>query len=550
MPGNALGSDGTGTQSEHHMAHRSAPVYAPGYHRLARLGLSLFTLLLGSTLALPAMAQAPKPGNYYEDEHLYGFKVKTPKGWVTIPPAPDDGNLILKFDPANTKYIQLSPDEPLFLHTWLLKFDRRPEAAPEEGKYLRVDKDLDTWIKKRINGNGFKLEKEKDYKLSKIESTEYIYGAKKGQEQMKVYAMLYRLEPDVDVAYVGVGPGEKKKWSKWEKAFRSLAKSSFKKLKVERKAATKPAGGSLRDRKRAKLEDHVKTLGDEWQLLETPNYFVLTSNPDKRFNKELLERLEAIREIYEADYPLEKALIAREARAKLEREEGGEEPDPEATTAAPADPMEQSKTSVVRVCKDEATYLSYGGPPQSNGYWNWVDEELVVYDAKATRGRSATWGTLNHEAFHQYIFYFYGNISPHSWYNEGTGDFYGGYEWKHGKFKLTRYQKRVPDIKGALREKDFVPLKELVTWTQAQYYGGNEYNYAGWQNYAQGWSFIYFLRTGKKNVRGWDDSWSDILDKYMEVLGATGDKEAAVEQAFAGVDWQKMEELWLKYTES
>ena len=532
------------------MPHRPAPVRTPAQRRLAPLALCLLALCAGLSLATPASAQVPKPGDYYEDDSLYGFKVKTPKGWATIPPAPDDGNLILKFDPANTKYIFLSPEETLFLHTWLLKFDRRPEAAPEEGKYLRVDKDLPTWIKKRVAGNGFKLEQEKDYKLSKIESTEYIYAGKKGQEEVKIYAMLYRLEPQVDVAYVGIGPGEKKKWSKWEKAFRSLAKSSFKKLEVKRKEATKPAGGSLRDRKRVKLQDHVRTLGSEWELLETPNYFVLTSNPDKRFNKELTQRLEAIRKIYEADYPLEKALAAREARAKLKLEESEDAPDPNATTAAPADPMEQSKTSVVRVCKDESTYQSYGGPGGSNGYWNWVDEELVVYDAKATRGRSATWGTLNHEAFHQYIFYFYGNISPHSWYNEGTGDFYGGYEWKHNKFKLTRYQKRVPDIKGALREKHFVPLKELVTWTQQQYYGQNEYNYAGWQNYAQGWSFIYFLRTGRKSARGWDKSWDGILDKYMEVLGATGDKEAAVEQAFAGVDWERMEELWLKYTES
>ena len=518
---------------------------------LAPLLLPLFALLVQATLAPPARAapQMPKPGGYYQDESLYGFKVKVPKGWDTVPPAPDDGNLILKFDPPNTKYITLSPDEVLFLHAWLIKFDRRPEAAPEEGKFVRVRKDLKTWIKHSIAGNGFQLEKEKDYTISKIESTEYVYGAKKGQDPIKVYAMFYRMEPDVDIAYVFVGPGEKKKWSKWEKSFRSMAKSSFRKLKVERAEPTRPTGGTLRDRKRAKLEDHVRTLGDEWKLLETPNYFILTNNPSKSFNKELMERLEAIRAIYESDYPQEQALAAREARARLAREQTDEPPDPEATTASPVDPMEQSRTSVVRVCKDAASYQSYGGPPQSNGYWNWRDEELVVYDAKATMGRSATWGTLNHEAFHQYIFYFYGNISPHSWYNEGTGDFYGGYEFKHKKFKLTRYQKRVPDIKGALRVKKWAPLKELVTWTQAQYYGNNDYGYAGWQNYAQGWSFIYFLRTGKKQARGWSSDWDGILDTYMEILGSTGDKDAAVERAFEGVDWEKMEAVWLKYTE-
>ena len=62
------------------MPHRPAPVRTPAQRRLAPLALCLLALCAGLSLATPASAQAPKPGDYYEDDSLYGFKVKTPKG--------------------------------------------------------------------------------------------------------------------------------------------------------------------------------------------------------------------------------------------------------------------------------------------------------------------------------------------------------------------------------------------------------------------------------------------------------------------------------------
>src|SRR6185295_6401863 len=156
---------------------------------------------------------------------------------------------------------------------------------------------------------------------------------------------------------------------------------------------------------------------------------------------------------------------------------------------------------------------SYGGPPSSAGYWNSNAEELVLYVDK-DNGIRGTWAVMNHEAFHQYIFYFYGNIAPHSWYNEGTGDFYAGLEYKNKRFTLKKFDWRVSTIKdgiqqdeGILKDKEafkdpnkrgIVPLKDFVRFSQAEYYnaGNNKYQLDGHRNYAQGWSFIYFLRTG------------------------------------------------------
>jgi hypothetical protein len=216
--------------------------------------------------------------------------------------------------------------------------------------------------------------------------------------------------------------------------------------------------------------------------------------------------------------------------------------------------------SVVRVCKNWQTYTLYGGPGGSAGYWNWVKEELVLYDDKASGGRRDTWVVLNHEAFHQYIHYFYGELDPHTWYNEGTGDFFSGYQLKHNRFTLDANPWRKTTAQSMVRQgpatkekqgQGYVPLKELVKWSQSQYYGGNPYGIKGGECYAQGWALIYFLRTGGKNkAKGWRPAWDKILDVYLETLVQTGDLDEAVDKAFPFSDeeWEAFENSWKSYT--
>ena len=209
--------------------------------------------------------------------------------------------------------------------------------------------------------------------------------------------------------------------------------------------------------------------------------------------------------------------------------------------------MDLSRTSVVRVCKDVDEYYKYGGPPGTGGYWSWPSEELVIFDDKMNRGTDFTWNVLNHEAFHQYIFYFYGNLAPHSWYNEGTGDFYSGFDYKRKKFQEKPENGRLRNIQSIIGEGRHVPLQEFVSWSKSQYYGSNDRGLAGYECYAQGWALIWFLRTGKEDAKKWNDSWNGILDVYLDTLAESGDTEKAVEKAFEGVDWKEFEAAWLDY---
>ncbi|MCC6409571.1 MAG: hypothetical protein IT453_20605, partial [Planctomycetes bacterium] len=65
--------------------------------------------------------------------------------------------------------------------------------------------------------------------------------------------------------------------------------------------------------------------------------------------------------------------------------------------------------------------------------------------------------------------------------------------------------------------------------------------------YAQGWSFIYFLRTAPGKFTGWKPEWSSILPTYLDTLAVTGDLTKAVDTAFAGVDFDELTAAWKAY---
>lgn len=544
--------------------------------------LKLSAALLTALVLVPGdvLAQVPKSDSktWYEDDSKFGFKVKVPTDWDFVPPQPGETSLIGKYDPPHNKYITIGRDEVLWLHAYLVVFDRRPKPEDEEeileddeGTTITITwdreyRDIADWVGDKLNGVNWRQIEEDKLKVRGLEATEHVFeatGRSKDRPPIRAYAAVYRVSPEIDIALVFNGPGDKKKWKSYQKAFEKMAKS-FKQVEVTATEITPeslPANASPRDKKRAKLIDEMRRVPG-WELYETPNYLIISNNDDEDFLEELMERVEKIREIFEDDYPPEKARrAAKEPNSMRVDDDGsgdgggdGGDGDDEAeedeglrSVSVQADPFEQSRASVIRVCKDQAQYHSYGGPGGSAGYWSSRDEELVIFDDKAGGGRADTWAVLNHEAFHQYIFYFYGELAPHSWYNEGTGDFYAGYYYQHKKFKLKPFIWRVGTVKEMIRTGKYVPLKEIVRYSQGQYYGSSEYGTSGGHHYAQGWSFIYFMRTGPKKSRKWNEAWDHILQTYLDTLAETGDLDRAVDVAFEGVDWDELEEAWKDY---
>jgi hypothetical protein len=514
-----------------------------------------------------AAAQFPKVGGWYTESSELGFKVRVPDDYQLIPPDPNEGNILAKFDPKSVKYVLVGPEDALFLHVWLVRFDAgapKTDKGKDGGKKIDIksrSKDLLSFLKREVEGGKSAQEtSKKELVINKIPATEYEFTALKGAEEIRIYAMVYKLNPTTEVAWVALGLGGKK-WTKFQQPFQQMAKS-FTPVEIKDVSVALAEGASYRDKRRAELQADMAKLNGIWKLYETPRYFIISNNQDKAFLDELKSRLEAIRDVYEKDYPYAKMQEIKAAAAQAKTGEGREkDPEKEAEKAAEkafdnainggVDPREASTCSIVRVCKNREEYMSYGGPGGSAGYWSPMAKELVLYDDRADGGRGDTWIVLNHEGFHQYIYYLYGKLSPHSWYNEGTGDFYSGFQReRNGQFKLERNSWRKETIAEAIQQDHFVPLKVFTKMTQGEYYSTNEkYQTDPGVHYAQGWSFIYFLRTGKeKHAKGWNPAWDNILEVYFRELGATEDLEQSVNKAFDGVDWDALETAWKDYT--
>lgn len=287
-------------------------------------------------------------------------------------------------------------------------------------------------------------------------------------------------------------------------------------------------------------------LVDGWKAEDTENFIIAYSTPDEPLIRLIKSELEAIRKQYVELFP-----PAREIDA----------------------------VSTVRVCRDEAEYLKYGGAKGSAGYWNSVGRELVFYDnegdGRAGSGKADSRIVLYHEAFHQYVYYAVGEIAPHYWYNEGNGDYFSGALIKGGKVKKIGVNPwRVGFIQAVIEGQarhGIVPLHELIEYERDRFYDYDQLKRG--ICYAQSWSLVYFLRTSKVARR--HETWSKILDVYFETLKqeyasrsvqsaegqvaqdapvgegseiAKASRDAALEAAFSGVDLVELEEAWREYT--
>jgi hypothetical protein len=178
-----------------------------------------------------------------------------------------------------------------------------------------------------------------------------------------------------------------------------------------------------------------------------------------------------------------------------------------------------------------------------------------------------TFGTLYHEAFHQYIHYACGELPPHPWFNEGHGEYFGGARIKDGKVRSIDV---VPEsarvIARAVDQGRHVPWKEMIRYEQGQYCNPDKVEIC----YAQGWSMIFFLRRSPELEK--HPEWARIIPTYFQTLrdayraalaalpeGGNGAdrlalakagfeaRQQALDAAFYGVDLAEIEKAWIEF---
>ena len=305
-------------------------------------------------------------------------------------------------------------------------------------------------------------------------------------EPLSVYCMI--LEED-DGVFVFEGAALTQRFKDATSEFSKAAKS-FKRVARADRTQRDAELAEMSDQERF-LQQQIDKLPPGWSSLRTARYLFLY-NAEKSFVQELADQVEAMRDEYERLYPPDHPLAA---------------------------------VSIVRVCNSFDEFHAYSGAPEGvGGYWASGLQELVFYDK---RPRDETLCVARHEAFHQYIFYFYGELSPHSWYNEGHGDYFSGARLTKTN-RITDYGKapggynRAELVKEMARKTRqgvsvsdgaLAPLKQLLKFHQPEYYdkkgGALPVAY-----YPEGWAVVHMLREAK----GLDARWKRILPDYLARL--------------------------------
>lgn len=275
----------------------------------------------------------------------------------------------------------------------------------------------------------------------------------------------------------------------------------------------------------AKRQTRNGVLMPGWKTVKTRNYTIEYSTRDE-YAKRLAKHIERIRAFYRKVIPTGKGM----------------------------------PKCHVKLFDNEEDFQYYAQAPGAAAYWSPAQEEMVAYRFSGKKVKlhdeersvaadrnpeEETFHIMNHEGFHQYMYYLMGRdrrVYIPSWLNEGMGDyFFGGtFEKKKGRlvFEIKPNWWRTDTIVKAVQEGKHVPLKEIFRYTRNDYYANPGLCYA------EGWAICHFFLTSPvAKKRGYHT----IPRRMLQALQTGGDWEKATDKILGGYDLDRMEKEWKEY---
>jgi hypothetical protein len=183
------------------------------------------------------------------------------------------------------------------------------------------------------------------------------------------------------------------------------------------------------------------------------------------------------------------------------------------------------------------------------GMWISVYDELVLTHEPSANPKN-TLAVLYHEGFHQYVHYAVGEIDPPRWFDEGTGDYFGGAEVDADGVRFLENPQRTGTITkivdGTFKKQygwEAPALATLVQLSREEFY--REVKWLVFQ-YTVAWSLVYYLRQGIER----DSPYAGALDRYLDTYAESGSQEKAYEAAFGPIDMDRLQKDWLAFWQS
>jgi hypothetical protein len=427
----------------------------------------------------------------------WGYSISPIKGWNAIPVRPEEKNVVghwqMSLDEARKRGDYESWHANQHCELVIVRISTQvatPDPAkPKEGE------------DKKTKNPGIKLPPSLEKKLNPKTIEEYIDANYDGADKRWVRKPLkgsktpgeyIEFGADAEAVAIGVFKKDNVEWAVIYKAFEENYKKTWQDMYLRSIQTFVLSDLSSTGVAAAAHKDISKLKGDEkrdalkatiagnpgWYSIDSSNYVFLSNSKNRQFVESLVKELEVVREkVYIPMFP----------------------------------PRNQEESiSPVRILDTQSEYHQYGGPGGSAGYFNSGSGELVLFtkfeDVTKTNSLAYCKSVMFHEGFHQYIHYAVGDVSPHSWFNEGHGDYFAGLSAAGGSIKVSPFNWRVKELKEK-KNSDLIPLRTLIRMEQREYY-----NNAGLK-YAEGWALIYYLRSVSKTK-----AHVAILDNYFTYL--------------------------------
>jgi len=329
----------------------------------------LFSLLAVPVLAVTFACAGVSAQSLHED-NTWGFKIKVPRGWRTIPLKADEQWIIGKYQSDRTYY--WSDENFQYEHKPEMKIMVFPESAKkkggrvveEDGETIRIKSryhDYRHYLKENYHGGGWFFSKEEQGEIAGIKVEQLEIKVEKGSSGKKrIVAWVYRLA-GADIA-VDVEVLETR-YRKLRSLVYGVLKSFRLAPRTEKPSEQKPGASKTTKAKKKPWDkmtpiERMKSRKEEadrilklaiaklpsgWKHKKSPHFDALT-HVDARFTKKIINQAEAIRDWLDKNFY-----------------EVGEDYVPRV---------------ILRICEDSAEENAY--LRGSNDAWSWESREIVV----------------------------------------------------------------------------------------------------------------------------------------------------------------------------
>ena len=248
---------------------------------------------------------------------------------------------------------------------------------------------------------------------------------------------------------------------------------------------------------RDRVINNIKNL-KSWWYLESDNFILVGNIKNKKSVTKLRDGLEKARGVFSQIYPIATPLNA---------------------------------VSVAKLFNTREEYVAYVSEDfkWSGGLWMSNRKELVVspsdWGSIADR-RKRMVNIIQHEGFHQYIYFATGKQHCAVWFNEGNATFFEGIKFKGKRAVITDTWR----IKKVMNLAPTIDIPALLKMSYSEFYGGSKD-----RNYPASYGLMFFLHKGAPVMKV-KNSYSEIPTKYYNALIETKNPKKATGIAWEGVD--------------